>query len=328
MKEEFRLQRLVLAVGIGILAIKTLAFWLTASNAILSDALESVVNVAAGALALYSLWFSAQPSDADHPYGHGKIEFLTSGVEGVLIILAGMAIVGKAIYNFFYPQTIQNLDIGLWLSLLGGSTNFVLGFLLLRLGNKRNSLVLKSEGHHLMSDAWSTLALVVGITVVYFTNWLWLDNLIAMGFGIAIAWVGIKVIRKSLSGILDETDSGLLNTLLNALRTQPKPEWINLHNLRVQRFGRNLHFDAHLTLPWYLHLKDAHKSMHELEERVSQMLQVPVEISLHLDPCKPIHCSSCLVAECAYRVEAFQKAFSWELKEVADQPNQPKLAQI
>ena len=163
---------------------KWLAWQLTGSNAILSDAGESVVNVLAGAFTWYSLALSNRPRDLNHPYGHGKVEYLAAGVEGALLGLAGLIIVGKLLYNLWSPQALQSLDLGLAITAAAGVVNYILGALALKKGRQSNSLPLLAGGKHLQTDAWSSLAMVLGLGLVLFTGWLWLDSVVAAGFGL------------------------------------------------------------------------------------------------------------------------------------------------
>jgi cation diffusion facilitator family transporter len=169
-KRNIRIQTLILIAGIIILAGKFSAWIITDSNAILTDALESIINVVAGAFALYSLFLTSKPRDEDHPYGHGKIEFLSSGFEGGLILIAGLVMTAKACYNFFKPIPIDSLDYGIIIIIVTGLVNYLLGTFLQKRGKRDKSIIMIASGQHLMSDAWSTLGLIIGLTIIYFTG--------------------------------------------------------------------------------------------------------------------------------------------------------------
>ncbi len=168
--------------------VKLYAWWLTGSNAILSDALESIVNVVASSFALYSVVLSSIPQDKNHPYGHGKIEFLSVGLEGSLIMIAGMATIAKAIYNFIHPQEISSIETGFALTAFSGLVNFGMSRILVKKGNELNSISMVGDGRHLMTDVYSSIGLLVGLAVIYFTGVVWLDNLIAIGFSAFIIY--------------------------------------------------------------------------------------------------------------------------------------------
>ncbi|GAB4429332.1 MAG: cation diffusion facilitator family transporter [Bacteroidia bacterium] len=301
----YRLQSWVLATGILLLAVKLFAWYLTASNAILTDALESLINVGAGAFALYSLHYAALPRDKNHPYGHGKIEFLSSGLEGIFIAMAGAAMSLKAIYNLWYPQPVAHLDWGLVLTLGTGLVNGLMGWLLLRQGRRQHSQVLAGEGQHLLSDAWSSLGLVVGLGIVAVTDWLWMDQVLTLLLGVFIIYTGVRIVRGSLGGVLDETDEVLLHQLAAILQRLRRDCWIDFHNLRIIRYGAAVHIDCHLTLPWYLSLAEAHAEVKAVEQMLRRELTEDLECFIHADPCRPTACSICALADCPKRKHPF-----------------------
>ena len=315
-QQNIRFQLVAVLVGGVLLAVKFWAWWLTHSNAILTDALESIINVVAGCFALYSLILAAKPKDRNHPYGHGKIEFLSAGFEGTLIVVAGVAIIIKSIYNLFYPTAITHLDTGILLTAVAGLVNYVVGFFLERRGHETHSLTLIAGGKHLKTDAYSTVGLVVGLGVVYFTRFWWLDNVIAVFFGSMITITGLKIIRQSVAGIMDEADYELMTSLIAYLNKNRQENWIDIHNLRIIKYGANLHIDAHVTLPWYLSLKEAHDEVDAIEKLVKADTDKNVELFLHADPCIATSCPICLKTDCKVRKKDFEKKVEWELKNV------------
>ncbi len=203
-QENIKFQRIVVIVAFLLLAVKFAAYIITHSNAILTDALESIVNVVAGAFGLYSLILAAKPKDESHPYGHGKIEFISASIEGSMILIAGIVIVGKSIFNLFYPQTIQNIESGILLVGVAGIINFIMGKMLENKGKKSNSLTLVAGGKHLQSDGWSTAGLLVGLGLIYLLKFPWIDSAVAILFGLYICYEGYKIVRTSIGGIMDE----------------------------------------------------------------------------------------------------------------------------
>lgn len=314
--KALHLQKWVVGVGALLMAGKYVAYVITNSNAILTDALESIVNVSAGLLALYSLWLSARPKDLNHPYGHGKIEFISAGVEGALIVLAGGAMFVKAIYNLIYPVEIQQLSIGIIITAIAGAINYLFGFLTERYGKQINSIVLEAEGRHLKSDAYSTIGMLIGLGVVFFTNELWLDNIIAMVFGGVIAYTGVNILKRSISGIMDEVDTELVEEVLDVVNANRRENWIDLHNLRIIKYGSQLHVDAHLTLPWYLNIEEGHEEVTLFDELINKHGDRNIEFFIHMDPCVPSCCTLCSKQNCPERKDEFKQKVKWTLKNV------------
>ncbi len=317
------LQLITLCIGTLLMAIKFAAWWLTNSNAILSDASESIINIAAGVFAFYSLGLAAKPRDSNHPYGHGKIEFLSAGFEGGLIFLAGIGIVIKAGYNLLYPQNIQHLDLGLYLTVFSGVINYVMGHLLERRGRLASSLTLIASGKHLKSDAWSSLGLVVGLLIVAFTNIPVLDSVVAAIFGLVILYTGFSLMRKSVAGIMDEADYQLIAQLVQVLDQHRRPTWIDVHNFRVIKYGATLHIDCHITVPWYFSTRDSHAEVKAFENLVVEKNELPVELFVHVDPCEPdASCRICKKTDCAVRGAPFSDHIAWTLDNImADKPH-------
>lgn len=313
-KKNSRLQIIVLTAGLLLMGIKFLAWMITNSNAILTDALESIINVVAGGFGLFSLYLAAKPRDRNHPYGHGKIEFISAGFEGGLIFLAGFLIISKSIYNLFYPQELQQLDLGIVLVAVSGVANFFMGFLLERQGRHSSSLILQASGKHLKSDAYSSAGLLMGLGLLFLTGVVWLDNVIAILFGIIILYTGYRLLRTSVAGIMDEADYQLINQIVEGLRQERSSHWIDAHNFRVIKYGHTLHIDCHLTVPYYFEVEKAHREIKKFEKSVAASCDAPVELFIHLDPCEPPEaCRICRKADCRVRQAPFERAIRWEL---------------
>ena len=314
---NFSAQLFALLLGLLLLAAKFIAWWLTNSNAILTDALESIINVTAAAFGLYSLALAAKPRDRNHPYGHGKVEFLSAGFEGALIFLAGLAIIGKAGYNLIYPQTIQDLDIGLILTGIAGAINYGIGFFLERRGAKHSSLILKASGQHLKSDAYSSAGLVVGLGLVIITGITMLDSLVALLFGGIIIWTGFRLVRQSVAGIMDEADYQLIETLVEKLQQDRIDTWIDVHNFRVIKYGATLHIDCHMTVPWYDVVRQGHEEVKKFEILMRQHCNAAVELFVHMDPCEPPgNCRICSMLDCEKRRAPMQTSITWTLDNI------------
>lgn len=296
------------------MAVKFLTWFLTHSNTILTDALESIVNVLAGAFALFALWLSSRPRDEDHPYGHGKIEFISAGFEGALILLAGLAILGKSVYNLFIPGTLHDVDLGIWLSMGTGALNYFFGWMLESRGKKSRSLAMVASGQHLKSDGYTSAGMVAGLLVIYFTGQVWLDSAIAIVMGGMIIWMGARIVRRSLAGIMDERDAELIEEILEILNKNRKEQWIDVHNLRVIKYGSTHHIDCHVTLPWYYDLKSSHDAIEEMAGIVEQEAANDVEFFIHTDPCLPDSCSICELQNCEARKQPFARRINWTMK--------------
>ncbi len=312
-QESVRIQSIVLITGLLLMIVKFVAHVITGSNAILSDALESIINVAAGAFALYSIKLAGRPKDTNHPYGHGKIEFVSVGFEGGLIVLAAFYILFEAIHSFIFPTTIQSLEIGIWLTLGSGLVNLLLALLLMHYGKKNCSNAMVADGKHLLTDTYTSAGLILGLVLVYFTDLLWIDSLVALLMGAVILITGLKLIRHSLAGLLDEADKEIIKGILVSINDARKPEWIDVHNLRVVKHGANYHIDAHVTLPWYWTLEKAHEELHTLALIIDKHFDNETELFIHSDPCVATSCAICELANCAERKTAFLNKIVWNL---------------
>ena len=315
-RENLRIQKWVVTVAVLLFIIKIVAYWLTHSIAILTDALESTVNVIAGFIGLYSLYVAAKPRDEDHPYGHGKAEFLSAAVEGTLIIVAGLVIIYTSVLHFIYPRELQQLDRGIILVGITAVINFVVGYISLRNGKKNNSLALVASGKHLQTDTYSTIGIIIGLLLLRLTKLAWLDSVTAIIFAFIIIYTGYHILRRSLAGIMDEADTELLQKMLAVLNANRRINWIDLHNLRVIKYGGQFHIDCHLTVPWYLNVVEAHVEVEELGKLIKKEFGTVFELFVHTDPCLDFSCSICTKAECTVRKRPFEKRIEWTLENV------------
>lgn len=311
-----RVQRYVALFSLVLFAGKLWAWFLTNSVTILTDALESIVNVIAGFIGLYSVTLAAKPRDTNHPYGHSKVEFVSAAIEGVLIFVSGLMIVYEAVMQLVDPQPIHQLDWGITIIAATGVVNFLLGSLAVRTGQKHRSLTVESAGRHLQTDAYSTLAVVAGLLLLRMTGWRWLDSTVALAFSVVILVTGYRVIRRSLAGIMDEADETLIQDVVHVLQRYRKPQWIDLHNLRVIRYGNVMHVDAHMTLPWYYEVREAETEIHELEDLIRREFGNAVELFVHIDACMSYQCKLCALETCTVRRETFNNQVRWTLSNV------------
>lgn len=298
--------------------VKIIAWLMTNSVAILTDALESIVNVLAGFIGIYSLYVAAKPRDADHPYGHGKVEFISAAVEGTLIGVAGILIVYEAIRNLSHPHEIKSLDRGMVLVAITAVMNFAAGSVCIRFGKKNNSLALIASGKHLRSDVYTTLGILCGLALLYWTGISWIDSAVAILFAMIILVTAYRIIRSSVAGIMDEADQELLVSLVEYLDANRKEDWIDMHNLRIIKYGGTLHLDLHLTVPWYLNVHQAHHVVDEISIQVREKYGESVELFIHTDGCLDFSCRLCEKRSCPERKQEFVQRVPWTIENVVN----------
>jgi cation diffusion facilitator family transporter len=307
---------LSLIVGVLLMLAKFTAYLITSSNSILTDAAESIVNILASLFAFYSIYVAAQPKDLNHPYGHGKVEFFSVFIEGTLIIIAGILISFKSVYNLFYPHQISELIIGTLIIGISGLINYALGYYLIDQSKKHNSLTLNADGKHLQTDAYTSVGLVIGLMLIHFTGLNYLDSILSISIGIFIIYSGYKLVRKSVSGLMDESDFDTSDEIIAILNTHRKDSWIDMHNLRTQRYGPDIHIDCHLTLPYYFDLNKVHEEVSEVDKLVNFKANSRTEFFIHADPCMPECCHYCRMLECSVRSEPKNMDIAWTIENV------------
>jgi cation diffusion facilitator family transporter len=302
---RMRAGRLSLVGGLAILATKLAAWWITGSTAVLSDALESFVNVAAGGILLWSLWVSAQPADRNHPYGHGKVEFFSAGVEGTLIALAALAIGYHAVRALIAGPALRSLDIGLLLVTGATAGNALLGWHLIRVGQRTQSLALVADGKHLLTDVITSAGVIAGLLLVRLTGIVLFDPLLALAVAAHILVTGWRLARQAIGGLMDEADPVSLHEMVGALEAQRDPAWIDAHSLRAWRSGPVEHVDLHLVVPRYFDADRLHGIAQDVEDVMLAAAQRVGEAIVHFDPCRPRHCAGCSIDECPVRGAPF-----------------------
>ena len=315
-EENISIQRWVAIIAIILFLCKLAAYYLTQSVAVLTDALESTVNVIAGLIGLYSLYVAAKPSDEDHPYGHGKAEFLSAAVEGALVLMAGLIIIYEAIIDFIRPHPLQDLDKGIYIVASTAAVNFIVGAWCIHKGKRNNSIQLISGGKHLQTDTWSTTGIIVGLVAIRLTGLTWLDGVVALLLSLIIMFTGYRILRKSIAGIMDEADMQLLQEMITYLNAHRRENWVDLHNLRVIKYGDRLHIDCHLTVPWYLSVLEGHEEIEAFTALVRKKYGESVEFFVHTDPCLEFSCPICTKQSCDVRKHAFEGRIEWTLATV------------
>lgn len=307
MEEEiikFKVQRRIVLISGLILIGKFIAYFVTNSVGVLTDAMESIVNVAAGLISLYCLKWGAKPHDREHPFGHGKIELISASVEGILISCAGLMIIYEAVKRLMEPVGVEKLDIGIIIVAVSGILNYIMGYYSIKIGKKHGSMALVAGGKHLQSDTYSTIGLVSGLLVLYFTGLSWIDSALALIFGLIIIFTGISILRKTIAGLLDTADQQLLEELVDVLNDNRQPEWVDIHNTKVIKSGNCIYIDCDLTVPWYYNIAEGHELGAKLKSILDGKYEDKVQVTIHLDPCnifeKP-KCGKCIFENCKYR---------------------------
>ncbi len=289
-----------------ILALKIHAARVAGSAALRSDALEGSVNVLAAAFGLGSVLFSERPADQDHPYGHGKIEYFAQAFEGGLISLAGFLILIDTVLRVIHQDPLQDLDQGLKLNVLAGFMNGILGFGIFLAGKKHHSQILISDGIHLLTDLLTTVILGVGLVLVIFTGWNWLDPLLALAVAGFLFRTGFKLVQESSNALLDAQSPELVDRIVGFLNEIPRRSVIAVHELKVQQFGRDKHVDLHVVVPEFLSIKDAHDESDRFAEDLMHKLGHHSIVHTHIDPCEREFCSECSFLDCPIRMKPFQ----------------------
>ncbi len=299
-----------------LLAAKFFAFYLTGSKAVLSDAIESIINVITGFFLLISINISTMPADEDHPYGHGKIEAFSAGLEGGLITLAGIMILVEAIPSFFSPSLPQNINSGILILFGAGTINMLVGMYLLHSGKKLKSEALTADGRHLLTDFYTSAGVIIGLMLVKFSGIVWLDPFVACLVAFNILIHGVRLFRNSLRNLMDEADPEFLERVVEALNKIPKTGWTAPHKLRSIRSGRHHHVDLHISLPNHWPLYKVHETQEELTKALLEALDEEGDVMVHVDPCESSYCYCCDVEPCPDRVCDSEGLDEWTVHEV------------
>lgn len=292
------------------------AYFLTASNFVLTDAAESIVNVIASAFAFFSIYLSAQPRDENHPYGHGKVEYFSVFIEGSLIGIAGIIIIFKSVYSLFYPSYIHDLLTGAIIIGATGIVNGVLGFYMIQKGKALRSITLDADGRHLLTDMVTSIGLVAGLILIKLTGILWLDSALSIAVAVYIIISSYKLIRKSVGGLMDEADFQVVTDIINVLSEKRREAWIDVHNLRAQKYGHELHIDCHMTLPNYFDLNRVHAEVSLVDKMINKEVGIKTELFIHSDPCVPECCHYCSMPNCPIRSEPQTETIAWTMDKV------------
>ena len=308
LEQRSRIRIALLSIGAGslILALKYVAFRVSGSTALLSDAYESIVNVVAAVFALGAVVFAGKPADRDHPYGHGKIEHFSAVFEGGLISLAAVLIIYEAVLALLRGPRLENLGLGVAVNLVAGGLNGLLGLLLVRVGKKQRSRALEADGHHILSDFYTTLGIAAGLMLVKFTGLVWLDPVVALTVGALLAFTGFRLVRDSSAALLDQEDPATLARLLAVMNKVKPPDVLAIHELRTMRSGRYTHVDIHIVLPEIYPIRRGHDLAEEFGRAALAEAGIEGELHTHVDPCAQLFCARCPLHDCPIRREPMQ----------------------
>ncbi len=311
-----RKQRLVMmawsvSISTLLMVLKFYSYWLTGSSAILSDALESIINVVASGFALWSVFFASKPPDVDHPYGHGKIEFFSVGFEGTLIVIAAGAIFWKALPRIIEPRALPKLDFGLLILAGAALANLWLAKSLISTGRRTRSMAITADGKHVLTDVYTSAGVLVGLLLVRQTGWYFLDGAVACVVAANILFTGARLVLESSARLMHAYDPELLDQISAIIAEHRKPEWIDVHRLRAWRSGQNIYIDFHLILPRELSLEDAHREVMEIEQLLKTRLPDMGDAMIHAEPCIGPQCNICSLEPCSIRSQPFFKQPDW-----------------
>jgi cation diffusion facilitator family transporter len=300
-KSRVRVALLSICAGVVVLGLKYVAYVISGSVALRSDAIESIVNVVAALFALGAVMFSGKPADREHPYGHGKIEHFSAAFEGGLIALAAAFILIEATHALVFGTQLKNLGRGLVVNLAAGVLNGLLGWYLLHKGRVTRSKALEADGHHILSDFWTTVGIALGLFAVKLTGIHWMDPVMAMVVGLLLARTGFRLVAESSRALLDSEDPEVVNRILAAMNRVRPWDVIAVHEMRTFRSGRYTHVDAHLVVPEFYSIRQAHDLCEGFSVWALREAGVEGEVHTHVDPCGRLYCERCPAESCGIR---------------------------
>ncbi len=266
------------------IALKATAYFFTGSIGLLSDALESVINLVAALIALFIIKIAAQPPDDDHAFGHDKAEYFSSGIEGMLIFFAAFGIFYSAVPRLFAPQPLEHIGIGLTITLIATLINLIVGLILMRAGRQHHSIVLEADGRHLLTDVWTSVGVVLGIVIVGLTGWFVLDPIIALMVALNILWTGFQLISRSALGLMDTAVSSETQAKIEKiLDGYIKEKRIDYHALRTRQSGARKFISVHILVPDNWTVQKGHDLTEEIEDKIRQAIPESI-VFTHLEP--------------------------------------------
>ncbi len=286
MKAKSLKKFIYLSIGAALVTIllKFFAWYLTDSVGLLSDALESCVNLVAAIIALIMLTIAETPADEKHPFGHTKAEYFSSAIEGGMIVVAAFSIIWSAVPRIIHPQPLENVEVGLLISVGASLINLVVALVLIKAGKKNNSITLDADGKHLMTDVYTSGGVLIGILLVKLSGWQILDGIVAIAVALNILWAGYQLIHRSATGLLDasipEDEIAKISDLLNSLKSQS----IEHHSLLTRQAGQRKFIAFHLLLPGNWTIQDGHDQAEKIEREIRELFNTPITVFIHIEP--------------------------------------------
>jgi cation diffusion facilitator family transporter len=275
---------LSIGAAVSTIALKAGAYFLTGSVGLLSDAIESLVNLVGAGMALLMLSVAARPADEDHMYGHTKAEYFASSTEGLLILGAAIGIIVAAAQRLLQPKEIEQLGLGLIVSVAASLINLIVARVLLRAGKQRRSITLEADAHHLMTDVWTSVGVIGGVAVVGLTGWNILDPIVAILVAVNIVWTGVKLLRRSVSGLMDEGLPEQEQKLIQNVMNKYREKGVNFHALRTRQAAARRFMSVHVLVPGHWTVHDAHHIAEDFENDIREALGGAVTVLTHLEP--------------------------------------------
>lgn len=307
-------------VSIAVLSLKIRAYQQTHSAGILSDALETTVNVLTAIVALFVIRYAMVPADKEHPYGHGKLEYFSAAFEGGIIFFAALAIIFESGKSLFHQHHVSNISEGLIYIIVATLINFFVGIYLLKVGRDNQSETLKASAAHLLSDVKTTVGVIIGLAIYKITQMAWIDSVIGILVGLWLLYESFQIIKRNFGGLLDELDIESAKELCLKMSKHLEPAIINIHNLRIIRSGHFHHVDAHIVVPEYYDIKRVHEIINRFEKNVVKDYSFDGGFIFHTDPCFAKYCSVCQVENCSIRKGPFVKTALLDYRHVISGP--------
>ncbi|MCF8150535.1 MAG: cation diffusion facilitator family transporter [Burkholderiaceae bacterium] len=274
---------LSIAAAIATIALKGLAWWLTGSVGLLSDAIESFVNLAGALMALWMLTLAALPADDDHAHGHGKAEYFSSAFEGFLILLAAVGIAYTAIDRLLHPRPLEAIGVGILVSVLASAINFVTARILLKVGTEQGSITLEADAHHLMTDVWTSVGVILAVGLVWVSGWLWLDPAIALLVAANIVWTGWRLMQRSAAGLMDVSLPVEALAQIESILAGYRQQGLEFHALRTRQAGRRSFITLHVLVPGQWTVQQGHDWAERIETEIRAALP-QAHVTTHLEP--------------------------------------------
>jgi cation diffusion facilitator family transporter len=275
---------LAIAAAVATISLKLFAYFLTGSVGLFSDALESGVNLIAAVVALFMITLAEKPADEEHAYGHYKAEYFSSAIEGGLIVIAAFSIIWSAVPRIIHPQPLENVGIGLLVSLAASAINLAVGLILINQGKKNHSITLEADGKHLMTDVYTSIGVLIGIVVVKLSGWLVLDGIVAIGVALNIIWTGYQLMRRSALGLLDSSIPEAERLKITNALDMYKDQNLEYHSLMTRQAGQRKFVSLHVLLPGKLTIQEGHDLVEKIERNIRELFDAPVTVFTHLEP--------------------------------------------